>query len=355
MIPKSDVKNYRLWLGKPGFLSFEVDKLISLLKEEILTRKSSLMLSSNPDYKQWIGNDSYHSCEEPLNLAGGICLLTSGTTGKAKENWKSLPALMEEKRGAGSIEDVWLLTYHPSRWAGLSVILHAIKHNCKLIVPNDLSPQSILDKINEVTHISLTPSLFRKLLIYDYEKLKSASIKQITFGGEYTTQKVLDDARTLWPNAKITHIYAMTELGDICACSDGLEGLPIRKLKMHWELENGNLSIDGFITGDLWKLENERLYFIGRDVETINIGGAKITQSVVEQHTNAVDGVHECRAYPVSSALLGQIVGLDYVGDITPVELKKALVQKLPKYAVPVKLNKVESIELTSAGKITRK
>lgn len=262
---------------------------------------------------------------------------------------------MDQKKGMGKSSDAWLLTYSPGRWAGLSVILHTIKNKSKLLIPNSLSVLDILDKIEQATHISLTPSLFRKLQISDHKKLKKSQIQQITFGGEYATQKIINDARTIWPSAKITHIYASTELGDICSCSDYLEGYPTDKIKTKYFLKaNGELVIGSHETNDIWEIKNNRLYFIGRMGESINIGGAKVTRTFIENNINGIFGVSECRAYPIDNALLGQVVGLDYSGDINLADLKKELIKILPKYAIPLKINKVESISITSANKINR-
>lgn len=261
---------------------------------------------------------------------------------------------MISKKGNGLIEDKWLLTYNPARWAGLSVILHCIKNNSQLIVPNDLSIENIANKFPEATHVSLTPSLFRKLLITNYDKLKNSNIKQITFGGEWANQKILNEAKSLWPTAKITHVYATTEIGDVCAVSDGLEGYPINKFKVPIKIKDSDLIIKGKSTGDLWEERDERIYFKGRTTEVINVGGAKITQSEVESKTFEIKEIKECKAYRIQNALLGEVVGLDYVGDVEPPEVKKRLSTLLPKFAVPLKINKVQKISLTAAGKIKR-
>jgi acyl-CoA synthetase (AMP-forming)/AMP-acid ligase II len=330
--------NYKCWIGKSGYFSQEVQQLILLLNE------SNNIILSTEDVSDFDWIADANPCLEHdkfPNYNGNIALQTSGTTGVPKLVWKNLYDIIQNKKGKGSNQDVWLLTYNPARWAGLSVIAHVLKTKAKLIVPDSLTVTNMLEKINQVTHISLTPSLFRKMLIADYSKLQKANIKQLTFGGEYANQKILNDAKLLYPNAKITHVYATTEAGDLCSCSDGMEGFPEERMP---RLENG----------DMWKIENGRAYFIGRYTEVINIGGAKITQTEIENVVSSIPQIAQCKAFPISNALLGQVVGLDYIGAIDPKDVKLALLQKLPKYAVPVQIKQVDFIELTSANKMKR-
>jgi acyl-coenzyme A synthetase/AMP-(fatty) acid ligase len=329
--------NYKCWIGKEGKFIAEVQKLISLLN---INNNIALSTEPAPGF-DWIVECKEAHFVESLPSGGSIALRTSGTTGIPKLIWKDFEQIYQNKKGKGSEQDIWLLTYNPARWAGLSVIIHCMKTNAKLVIPEDLSINNMLNCIDQVTHISLTPSLFRKMMIADSDRFQKAPLKQITFGGEYATQKILDDAKTLFPNARITHIYATTESGDLCSCSDGLEGFPEDKMP---RLENG----------DMWKYENGRAYFIGRDTEVINVGGAKTTQTEVENTVNSIPQIKQCRAFPIANQLLGQIVGLEYVGDIDPRSLKLLLTQKLPKYAVPLQITQVTTIELTSANKIKR-
>lgn len=349
--------NHKCWAGKAGKIDEEVDALVDLLKQVLRENINLILAPESIDEFDWLGQRSYLASSDVRfpNSGGHIALQTSGTTGTPKLVWKKYGDVLSSKRGHGSSKDVWLLAYNPARWAGLSVVIHALKTNSRLIAPQAFTPTALLDKIGLVTHISMTPSLFRKLIMTDYSALANASIKQVTFGGEYTTQKILDEARALWPAAKITHIYATTELGDVCACSDGREGFPVTKIKKPYVLQDGELIIDGVFTGDIWKIENDRLYFIGRKTEFINVGGAKVSQSYIENIVNQIEQVAECRAYALSNTLLGEVVGLDYVGEVSPLELRKKLLSLMPKYAVPVKFNQVDTIKLTHAGKMSRK
>ena len=145
--------NYKCWIGKEGQFIEEVQKLIS-----ILNINNNIALSTEPAP----GFDWIVECQEAhfiefLPHGGSIALRTSGTTGTPKLIWKDFETVYHNKKGKGTDKDVWLLTYNPARWAGLSVIIHCMKTNAKLVVPKDLSINHMLDCMERVTHISLTP------------------------------------------------------------------------------------------------------------------------------------------------------------------------------------------------------
>src|SRR5262249_15060627 len=144
---------------------------------------------------------------------GQLTVYTSGTTGAPKASTKDVAEIFARKRGHGDPGDRWLLTYHPFRWAGISTISHALRFGCQLVVPTSLELADVLDAAPRATHVSLTPSLFRKMMLVASESaLAALPLRQVTFGGEEATQAVLDAAHRLWPDARVTHTYASTEL-----------------------------------------------------------------------------------------------------------------------------------------------
>jgi acyl-CoA synthetase (AMP-forming)/AMP-acid ligase II len=284
-----------------------------------------------------------------------LVLATSGTTGAPKTIHCELVDALARKRG-GKPTEIWLLTYSPRRWAGVSVILHVIKSDSLLVVPKSLGFSDVIQAgcANQITHISLTPSMFRNLLLHDEEKrLIQMPVSQVTFGGEASTQSVLDLAAQIWPKARITHVYASTEFGDICAVSDGLEGIPVEKFSSYSLNDEGELFIEGCATGDIWELRGNRYYSLGRREEIINVGGNKVSPLVIEEFALR-HGAKFARVYGVPSGLMGFVVGLDYVGDIGRLELQKQFRQEFPKYMCPAVIQQVSEISLSGAGKIKR-
>jgi acyl-CoA synthetase (AMP-forming)/AMP-acid ligase II len=209
--------------------------------------------------------------------------------------------------------------------------------------------------MNEVTHISLTPSLFRKIVL-SHQQIEFLGIAQVTFGGEVCSQAVLDLARRVFPRARITHIYASTEFGDICSVSDGMAGYPETKFRAEKFSfgEDGQLFIHGKETGDYWELKEGRYYFIGRKEEIVNVGGEKFSLQSVEEAAYQIMGIKQVRARAVPSPLLGSLIVLDYVGHADSNEILAKLRATLPRLACPAMVRRVDSIDLTPAGKLSR-
>lgn len=348
------MKELHLWLGKSGELNNEVARFLLYLEDARAGRLSLVLTPEETEGVDWVGDPNPRVYEgEP---GGRLTIFTSGTTGQPKASTKDVSALFERKRGTGVRTERWLLTYHPFRWAGISVITHALRWGSQLVVPRSLGLEEILKAAPRASRVSLTPSMFRKMMLASSEtELSGFPFEQVTFGGEAATQPVLEAARRLWPKARVTHTYASTELGDICSVSDGRAGVPREKFAAYAFGPEGELLVDGQSTGDVWKLDGDRYQFVGRVEEVVNVGGAKVYLASVDKAALEVTGVRQARAFPVPSPLLGQLIALEYVGEIEPLELKKALRAKLPKISCPASVERVEEIELTQAGKVRRR
>jgi acyl-CoA synthetase (AMP-forming)/AMP-acid ligase II len=338
---------YVLWGGRE--LRPEVRNLVALLRGG-----ASLVLHPAPvEGASWLGDEGI----APVGFDGdgSLTLYTSGTTGVPKRVQKVLD-LSPSSAPAGR----WLLSYSPFRWAGISVIAHVLRTGSDLVVPESLQPDELVRAASaeRATHVSLSPSTFKRILIgTDESLLRALPLEQITFGGEAAPQGALDAARRLWPSARVTHVLASTELGDVCAVSDGLAGIPASKLfrgGLYVDPETGELIANGRGTGDFWRLEEGRYHFVGRGEEIINVGGEKVSPLLVEEAAMAVDGVTAARAFAVPSALTGSLVGLEYSGAATEADVRLALRGSLPKVAQPRQVRRVESIGLTDAGKLRR-
>ena len=334
----------------------------------------------------------------PRSRNAQVILFTSGTSGRPKpaiHSWNTLSAAVNrDPKYAGRR---WLLAYEPTSFAGIQVWLQALLTGGCLCVLDSRDPAIVAEQLvyERVEFASATPSFWRLLLLSAArEKLAQAPLTQITLGGESVDQPVLDALRSTFPRARISHIYASTEMGVCFSVSDGQAGFPAAYLtnqNLPTELrigEAGELEIRSrramlgylpesnsgvptakssapnqsqwFATGDLVERRGERIYFVGRKSETINVGGMKVYPTDVEQCIRQVPGVQEVRVYSVPSSITGQLVGAEIqpARDIDLVELRNQVLdacrQRLARHQVPTSIQFRAHLPLNDSGKVLR-
>ena len=318
-------------------------------------------------------------------------LSTSGTSGKPKILEYDFSSLIKTSKGklADGEKYIWGMSYDLNRFAGLQVYLQAIYVGSSIVIPDE---NMLIDEIvtlfqkTNVSCLSGTPSYWRKLLMV--KNASKINLSQITLGGEIADQSILDALRLKYKDANIVHIYASTEAGVGFSVWDGFSGFPKSFLKndeqksLQLKIKKGLLWIksdrgsnysnnngldfdsSGFLnTGDMVELRGKRVYFLGRESGTINVGGNKVIPEEVEAIINSHKDVLISRVYAKKSSVLGMLVQGELV--VKPSSSKstkkiKAEVLDLCKknlqaFKIPVILKFTESINLNSAGKILRK
>jgi acyl-coenzyme A synthetase/AMP-(fatty) acid ligase len=301
---------------------------------------------------------------EPVDPAPGVTLFTSGTTGEPKPVHRPWEELEAEVSATGSAGDRFLLTYNVARYAGVQVALHCLAHGAELLVPARLDDvNAVIAAGGDATHLSATPSLLRRIVMAGGAE-RLAGLRQITLGGEYATQAVLDLAARCWPGARVTSIYASSEAGASFVASDGREGFPVEALEHGragrvGRLEDGELVVTlaggrEVRTGDQWVAEGGRLLYRGRGEDVVNVGGYKVSPVKVERVLLGVEGVEDCRVFGRPSPVTGQVVVAELVGEFDVAAVREACRAALERAEVPGLFRKVEAVPLTAAGKALR-
>lgn len=331
------------------------------------------------------------SCGGTRHDVTTFVLPTSGTTGKpklAKYNLESLLSTTKSNIERGE-NFTWGLTFDINRFAGLQVYLQAISSGSTLVIPSDgLLTEKLLELFisKNVNSISGTPSFWRKVLMDPSHQ--QLSLRQITLGGEISSQSVLSALSKSYSNASIIHIYASTEAGVGFSVRDKLEGFPKAFLKENslnscklkiedgtlWiksprscsTLVSGNLEVDreGFInTGDMVKVNADRVLFLGRKSGLINVGGNKVlpekVEAVLEEYPEVIMARVFAKSNPMMGALVvGEIVYDPNVADKKADELKKDLLDfcrnRLEPFEVPAIVRRVDTILTNKTGKKVR-
>ena len=112
--------------------------------------------------------------------------------------------------------------------------------------------------------------------------------------------------------------------------------------------------------GDLVKVIDERVSFIGRRSDLINVGGNKVHPLEVERVIAAVAGVSDVLVFAKRSSIAGELVACEVEleagadPEATVHAIRAACVDGLAAYQRPFAVKVVHDIELTSAGKKRR-
>lgn len=329
------------------------------------------------DVVSFTGEPQHHNAEE-------ILLITSGTTGTPKivrHSWKSLLSRIHVPEQPS--RRIWLLTYLPSGFAGLQVILTAALANELIVWADPATFPKALEIASEqaVTHVSCTPTFLRGFVAAGASEKSIPSIRQLTLGGEATDQPLLNLARATFPSARVCHIYATSEAGALFSVHDGKEGFPGTWIDdgiegVHLKIENGTLRVmspramlgyagknlcDGWVdTGDVVETRGDRVIFTGRADRRINVAGYKISPEEVERAILAVPGVMDVMVRAVRSPITGNVLAADIVPDAQAEsrELRQRILSSvrstLAPYQVPRLWHFVQELEISAAGKKLR-
>ena len=310
-----------------------------------------------------------------------VIVATSGTSGPPKLVDHAWDSVLAAARLAGQWHGLgWLLVYDASRWAGIQVWAQALLTGGRLVVPASRDPDVVARAVVEeaVAILPATPTLLRRLVASaDREVLARASVERITLGGEAADASLLDQARVAFPAAKITQVYATTELGEVFRVADGRPGFPAawlgRPLPGGARLStrrDGELLVQlsrdtaEVATGDLVERRGDRCEFVGRRTDVIVVGGAKAYPKRIEEIVRGVPGIVEARVRGLPSAITGELVAAEIVladplpAGATPESVRAAALdacrKNLDAHAVPRILDIVRRIATTAAGKTPR-
>jgi len=312
---------------------------------------------------------------------------TTGTTGAprgVRHDWSRL------LRGTTRIKPEpghrWLLAYGIHQFAGLQIMLHVFAAGATLVAPAPRRPREGLRAVRElgVTHASATPTFWRFVLAEmrgDGEPVPV--LQQITLGGEAIPGPLLGDLEKTFPDARISQVYAASEFGSSGSMRDRRAGLSAEVLDRGDDADVAMKIVDGELwirsrtgmlgyygeppidpdawraTGDLVELDGDRIHFLGRSSEIINVGGVKVHPLTIEERVSAVDGVGVARVFGRPNPMTGQIVALEVVAvpDADRAAVESAIRQAcadLPSASRPRSIRFVDQIAM-AGSKIVRR
>jgi acyl-coenzyme A synthetase/AMP-(fatty) acid ligase len=319
-------------------------------------------------------------------------MLTSGTSGVPKivgHTLEGLSGAIVADGPARGTPPVWATFYDIRRYGGLQIFLRAIIGGGSMVLSQ--SGEALADHVARlaargVTHISGTPSHWRKLLMSG--SAVGFAPRYVRLSGEIADQAVLDGLTQAFPDASVGHAYASTEAGVGFAVNDGREGFPASLVGpnndgVEMRVVDGSLRIrskraahsyvgrqaaaltdaEGFVdTGDMVELRDDRYYFVGRRGGIINIGGLKVHPEEIEAVINRHAEVRMSRAKSRRSPITGSIVVADVILTTGSAERAKEIREEiltncrasLASHKVPAVIRFVDALDVTPAGKLAR-
>jgi acyl-coenzyme A synthetase/AMP-(fatty) acid ligase len=300
---------------------------------------------------------------------GRLWLLTSGSTGRPKRIGHTLSSLTTVSGGLPPRR--WLCPYSPGTYAWWQVVtlgLGSPGQDLVVVDPADLGDWVSVAVEQRVTAASGTPTFWRQTVMTQGHELAEVPLEQISLGGEPVDQAVLDQLHTIFPGARISWIYASSEVGASVVVHDGRAGFPVEWLDREVPARP-RLSVVGeelviaspyhgkglagaVHTGDRVVIEAGRVLITGRlDRDEINVGGAKVSAGMVRSILQSHPDVAWAQVRGRRAPLVGTVVVADVVltsGQTNDPETLTALTrwcqEKLPEYGVPRRIKLLDAI-----------
>jgi acyl-coenzyme A synthetase/AMP-(fatty) acid ligase len=315
------------------------------------------------------GDEVEHATQSREPQPGRLWLLTSGSTGRPKRIGHTLESLTTVSGEMAPRR--WLCPYSPGTYAWWQVVtlgLGSPGQDLVVVDPADLEGWVAAGIEHRVTAASGTPTFWRQTIMSHRDTLAEVPLEQVSLGGEPVDQAVLDQLTGLFPNARVSWIYASSELGASIVVHDGRAGFPVEWLERdapgrpRLSVDDGELVIasphhgeglDGAVrTGDAVVVEDGRVLITGRtSADEINVGGAKVSagmvRSVLQSHPEVVWAHVRGRKAPLVGTMVVAEVVLrsgETSAPETVSEISRWCQERLPEYGVPRRIKLLDSI-----------
>jgi acyl-CoA synthetase (AMP-forming)/AMP-acid ligase II len=297
---------------------------------------------------------------------GRLWIATSGTTGRPKRIAHTLASLTTA--AANQPARTWLCAYSPGTyawWQLISLSLGQAGQDLVMVDPADLDSWPAVAAEFGVTAVSGTPTFWRQSLFRSTDVLSGLPFSQVTLGGEPVDQAILDRLRAVFPQARISWIYASSEVGAVVTVHDGRAGFPVAWLDQRRDgvptlsVVDGELVVESTrrgagvdaraATGDRVEIVGDRVLINGRlGADEINVGGVKVSAATVRDVLQAHPAVHWARVRGRRAPIVGQVVAAEVVtdGTVDAQELLAWAGVRLGKSAVPRSIRLLDEIPI---------
>jgi len=314
-----------------------------------------------------------------------VLIPTSGTTGEPKLVRQDFTRLIASVRGGHGHDSRWLLTYEPTAFGGLQVILAAVTAGAVLVAAPaaDSVELARLALLHQVTHISATPCVWRTLLAAFGGA--PPPLRVATLGGDIVDQPLIDRLVASFPRARLRRIYASSEAGVVFTVADTKTGFPAEWLEsgvgdVELRIRGGALQVrspramlsyaggetrpftrDGWLmTGDLVERVGDRVMFTGRIETLVTVNGVKVSPAKAEVAILEVPGVVDVLVRAVPDPTGGDALAATVAvkpgtnTEILTDRIRRHLETRLAPAERPWRIDFTDHIELALSGKKVR-
>ena len=315
---------------------------------------------------------------DSLSFGAYIIIQTSGSTGAPKYIIHNLAKLVERNREAKT-PYVTMMMLMPDHIGGINTILYTLATGGTLVFPENRLPKHVCELIEKykVELLPTTPSFLQWLLMLDlHKKYDLSSLKVISFGAEPCPPVLAKKLKEEFPDVKIKQMYGLSEtgilrskthpddpslikFGDNVEVRDNILWVKTDTTMVGYIKEGELVLVDSnewLNTEDEVEIVGDYVRILGRVTDIINVGGQKVHPQRVEDVLLQHPSVTNALAYGEPNILLGEVVYADVVTKetVTSKELKAFCKDKLLKFELPIKINFVDSIEISERGKKVR-
>nr|WP_279671658.1 o-succinylbenzoate--CoA ligase [Flexivirga meconopsidis] len=323
---------------------------------------------------------------ETAEVPDGVALVvsTSGSTGTPKRAMLGRDALVasadathERLGGPGQ----WLLPMPPQHIAGTQVLIRSLRAGVDPVTLGAFGVDEFIDAtarlVGERRYTSLVPTQLRRLLDAGPAAREAvASYDGLLLGGAASPPALLADAADA--GIRVLTTYGMSETSGGCV----YDGAPLTGTTVQLA-DDGRITLCGntiasgylgaaeltaevfgtladgtrtFRTDDIGTWQQGRLHVLGRIDDLINTGGLKVAPRVVEEAATHLPDVLEAVAVGLPDAEWGQAVGLAIRArkPLDLADIRAALRETLPSYALPRRLLLIDELPLRGPGKPDR-
>ncbi len=275
------------------------------------------------------------------------------------------------------------------------------------IIPSEMfySPLKLVNFISEkkITILNWIPSAMEIVARYGVlSRADLSAIRLVTFGGERISSKTVKTWRNALPNTLFFNAYGSTEttelvtfylierefeddevipigkpypnariyikkvdgidsedgsVGELCVMGDSLaygyyKNFDLTKKRFVQNPNNKCYKEIMYCTGDLVRIKDGELIYLGRIDEQIKKSGFRIELGEIEYNVAQCNKIKNCAC--VYNPKLSKIV-VFYIGEISEFEIKKFTEERLPRYMHPDRYINIENMPYNGSFKIDKK